>query len=676
MKQEKCAKKSKLLVYVVIGVLLIMGTIISLLSGCQQERATDPGDAIESTDIVYDSGAEESEWKNTDTDKIVDTQHQKTEEGMINDYTLAVALPENGVTPEGYGLNTVQMEDVTYVFLSSTGAAEAYQNTNGEEGCWVGIALDLPASQILSYTVAMDYENSTATNDYYIQDTDGFRVYFNAQGHDAASVSLTLADGKIVSYEVDFSGVVLPEPAAYTIWSGKQEPILAKTGEGVPQLQNLAKTWIYKQDETAFTDKYEANWLLGVTIESYKGSLLATWGFDKGTDADEAYPDVINKENTLYGETYYSWSHDSGVTWSEPVKFTPYNPPEDQAWATTHGISFVDGDTLYYMLNGYQARNSATGVRPAWIELLRWDDTSADWKYVATCATNFQVQSKPVKMNNGHWFMAGCVTVIGESGYAVSDQPNDLTSFTCAKTPGVSGSTSRKYYNETSFWYNAFTNRIVLTVRASNDDTYEYANPELWGVTAEGQEKRSPIMVAVSDDFGDTFSKLESSCFYAACSRRVNGYLSDGRPYIIFNHTPRYNDARRRLVIGVGEVGTTSINRVYVLEDFDVDGGTAGGAKSYPDAVIANGTLYVTYADSLYTSITGNRNNAKMISLPESAIPKQTTLTELKLLVAGAEEGYDSEAIQYANAVIADAGRTASEIDMAYLRLEQDLANK
>ena len=591
-----------------------------------------------------------------------------------NDYAVEAAAPENGITPEGYSVAVTKKEDCAYVTISTTGAVTAYKNENGEEGCWVGMKLDIPKEEVFTWSVSMDYENSTAAHDYYVKEEDGFCVYFNAQGHDAASVSITCEGQSEFSYEVDFSGVVLEEGNGYSFWNGKQQPILAVTDFGVPQLTDIQKYWIYTQDETAFTNKNQANWLLGVTIEAYKGSLLATWGFDKGIDSDEAYPNISNKENTIYEETYYSWSHDSGVTWTEPVKFTPFDTPDGEVWATTHGISFVGDDgCLYYLLNCFQNRDGVTGIRPARLELLRWNDSSQSWEFVSTCATNFQAQSKPVKLNDGRWFMTGCVTVIGESGYAISDRPNDFTSFTCVKTPGVSGSTSTKYYSETSFWYNELIDRIVMTIRASSTDTYEYADPDLWGVTAAGQENRSPVMISVSDDGGATFSQMESQGFYASSSRRVNGYLSDGRPYIIFNHTPRYNDARRRLVIGVGEAGSTSINRVYVLEDFDVDQGTSGGAKSYPDAVEANGMLYVTYANSLYTSITGNRNNAKMITVPITSIPEQTTFAALKWLLADFDEEFSGEAFAYAKSVVNDVGRTASEIDMAYMLLVKEL---
>lgn len=120
------------------------------------------------------------------------------------------------------------------------------------------------------------------------------------------------------------------------------------------------------------------------------------------------------------------------------------------------------------------------------------------------------MQAKPVKLESGHWFMTGCVTVIGESGYAVSVEPNDFTSFACVNTPGVSGSTSSHYYSETSFWYNEISDQIVLTIRANSRDDWAYADPELWGVTPDSQASMRPPIITPFDKNGMIDEKLSA----------------------------------------------------------------------------------------------------------------------------------------------------------------------
>ena len=594
--------------------------------------------------------------------------------------------------PAGYTMKIVRKCAGTFLMISSEEAMTSCANEGGFRGHWVGVAFELPADAEFTYQVDMDCGHSTVGVAYYVEKSDGFAIYFNASGYDCATVLFTFADGTVCTFEVDFSDVLLDDSylsgyslknsGNYAFWSGKQQPIMSLTNQGLPHLRDTVDHWIYQQDRSQISSELCANWILGVTIEAYQDALLATWGFNCGDkDSDDPYPYMPNKENTLSEETYYAWSYDHGETWTEPAKFVAADLPEDEQWATTHSVSFIGDDgNLYVMLNCFAERSAQAQIRPYRVELHRWNDQKQTWDFVTTCATDFQVQTKPVQLSNGRWFMSGCVTQVGVSGYAVSENAGDFTSFTVTKTPGTFESASYHYYNETSFWYNREAEQIVLTVRCDTPDTLEYAGPEIWGETPAAQaNKRMPIMVSVgtvNQDGTIDFSEIESSGFYATASRKTNGYLSDGRPFIIFNQSTRYFESRRRLVIGVGDPGTASINRVYVLDDYEIDQsitGPTGGGKSYPDAVEADGILYVSFSNSLYASVTGNRSDAKLITVPVSSIPYRSSLAKLRLLVTAFDADYKSPAMTNAREVLDNADRTASEIDQAYMRLVKEL---
>ena len=129
----------------------------------------------------------------------------------------------------------------------------------------------------------------------------------------------------------------------------------------------------------------------------------------------------------------------------------------------------------------------------------------------------------------------------------------------------------------------------------------------------------------------------------------------------------------------MGDPGTACINRLYVLEDYEVDKaitGPTGGAKSYPDAVESNGTLYVSFSNGIYDAVTGNRSDAKLITVPIDSIPYRSSLAKLALLVTAFADDYKSPAMTTAKDVLSNQNRTASEIDQAYNRLIKELPDQ
>ena len=98
---------------------------------------------------------------------------------------------------------------------------------------------------------------------------------------------------------------------------------------------------------------------------------------------------------------------------------------------------------------------------------------------------------------------------------------------------------------------------------------------------------------------------MEETDIFASPSKPFAGVLQDGRPYLIFDQTMEYNNARRRLMLLVGDKGGLTFNKEYML-DYRL------GALSYPFATERDGKLYIVYSSSIGDRVDGNKNNLKI----------------------------------------------------------------
>lgn len=69
---------------ILIGVLLIIAILLAVFSGCEGNANTDNPADTTIPGIVYDDGAVQGGWDESDTDKIIASLNEKVEEGMIN----------------------------------------------------------------------------------------------------------------------------------------------------------------------------------------------------------------------------------------------------------------------------------------------------------------------------------------------------------------------------------------------------------------------------------------------------------------------------------------------------------------------------------------------------------------------------------------------------------------
>ena len=100
-----------------------------------------------------------------------------------------------------------------------------------------------------------------------------------------------------------------------------------------------------------------------------------------------------------------------------------------------------------------------------------------------------------------------------------------------------------------------------------------------------------------------------------ATTKPFCGCLADGRPYLIFNESVEGKPkGRSRLLLGIGEKGTFSISRMFVVDEgYRSQNGNRLGL-SYPYAKQIGDSLYVAYS---YESApgTGYNHNDAMLAI-------------------------------------------------------------
>lgn len=108
--------------------------------------------------------------------------------------------------------------------------------------------------------------------------------------------------------------------------------------------------------------------------------------------------------------------------------------------------------------------------------------------------------------------------------------------------------------------------------------------------------RKVPI-VYISEDNGESWSRVKSHNIPLAATKMYSGTLSDGRNYIIGNI---FNDYKRdRFAIFVSDPHTMNFTKGYWLQDIFSENHSVGLNWHYPIAHEANGKLYVIYTVNL-----------------------------------------------------------------------------
>lgn len=371
------------------------------------------------------------------------------------------------------------------------------------------------------------------------------------------------------------------EMELYQLWTGEGDIPLTEP-ESLIHTEKIETTVIIEQLKEL--DYGHNVFLHGISIAEYKGALVATFGINP------------NGEN-MHGERCYArWSYDGGQTWGDLHCFESSNPTLPH---TSHGSLLVHEEKLYAYVPATNFKgNNMTDI---WL----YDDASASWIHQGFIR-NLWPSSPVAKMADGNYIVGGGALRAPSVAVSINGDP---TQWKIVRLPYASTG-----FQEVGLVVQGDT--VMALVRPE-----QLMVPDSFGVA----EKRGSIMVTTSLDYGKTFSKTMQSNIYSSKSEICGGTLSDGRPFAIFNmevaSPTGYKPARLRLLMAVGDPGTTTFNRLYCIKE-------SSNPLSYPYTIEKDGVLYVAYSElipiadhTINADRMPNSNDVKLMKIPLECIP-------------------------------------------------------
>lgn len=343
----------------------------------------------------------------------------------------------------------------------------------------------------------------------------------------------------------------------HVLWN-PVEPI-PKVSE-IPLLKNVVFHVINRHEPAV--DGYQ--WLHGIALAWHKDDLWASFGLNRGC------------ENTAGEEAHGRKSSDGGTSWGG--LFT-IDPGKDNL-AISHGVFLAHQDELWAFHGAFYDNFQKTHTRAYLM-----DHQSGRWQSKGVVVDNgFWPLQEPQKMDDGNYIMAGLRAARGYDlcgnlpAVAISHGGN-LTNWDLVVIPSDRRMEVESIWGESTVITNG--RRIINIAR--------------WG---------SPMaLVALSNDYGRTWTPTRPGNLPMADSKPYAGVLSTGQRYLI--GTTAYDCGRQRcpLTIAVSSPGSNYFSRIFRIRGDILAGGGAcesvkGASLSYPYAVEHGGKFYVCYSNS------------------------------------------------------------------------------
>ena len=355
----------------------------------------------------------------------------------------------------------------------------------------------------------------------------------------------------------------------YPLWTDKPVPTSA---ELLP-IQDVQFYVIKKNEPEA--DNY--HWLHGLALAWHKGRLYSTFGHNKGA------------ENTASEEARGRISDDGGKTWGPIFTIDDGKEPD---LAVSHGVLLSQGGHLW-SFNGAFYRNMEQVHTRAYL----LDESTGQWipKGIILKDGYWPLQ-EPQKMKNGNWIMSGIRAL---NGYGGTDDPaavaishgDDFTKWDLVVIPKPK---SMVMWGESTVIFDG--TRIINIAR--------YGEP-------------SKALVAISENFGRTWTSSQISNLSMTGSKPYSGILSTGQNYLIGTTTGDADHQRYPLTIAITDPGKTRFNRIYRIRNAVQKApgeSNPRAALSYPYAVEKDGKLYIAYSNDGGRG--ANKNSAELAIIP------------------------------------------------------------
>lgn len=369
----------------------------------------------------------------------------------------------------------------------------------------------------------------------------------------------------------------IPQPSKrFALWD---ETASLPTAEDIADLEGVEFHVIKKWDKPA--DGY--TFLHGVGLAWHKGKLYASFGHNKGA------------ENTVTEEAQFRVSEDGGKSWG-PLQVI--DDGDEENLAVSHGVFHSHAGTLWAFHGAYYGKMQNIHTRAYSL-----NEETGEWKKHGTIVKDgFWAMNQPVQMDNGHWIMPG-----GSFGLYSNDRVfpaavaishgNDLTRWDMVSIPV--DQEIHRMWSESSLFVDGRT-------------VYNIAR---YGGGAQA-------LIAVSHDYGRTWSSTEVSNLPMATSKPAAGTLSSGQRYLVCTTATANGGRRSPLTIAVSRPGENFFSKVFVIrrsQNPEHPGESADRLSlSYPCAIEYKNKLYVGYSNN--GGRRGNLNSAELAIIPIKAL--------------------------------------------------------
>ena len=318
-------------------------------------------------------------------------------------------------------------------------------------------------------------------------------------------------------------------------------------------------------------------WLHGVGLAWHKGKLYASFGHNKG------------EENTQGEEARGRWSDDGGKTWSDAFTIGVGHAPDR---AVSHGVFLSHGGELWAFQGAFSGRMKEVHTRA-----YRLDESSGLWQEQGSVVDGgFWPMQEPLKMADGNWIMSGVVVGDGNPAAVAVSRGDDLMKWDLVRIPKPD---RQNMWGESTVIVDGA--RVLNVARFGGKPT---------------------ALVAVSDDYGRTWTTSLPSNLPMATSKPYTGTLSTGQRYLVCTTTADTGGRRAPLTIAVGRAGENGFRKIFRIRNAESSAGpgdsNARTSLSYPYAVEHDGRLYVGYSNS--GGRRGNHNSAELAIVPVAAL--------------------------------------------------------
>jgi len=297
--------------------------------------------------------------------------------------------------------------------------------------------------------------------------------------------------------------------------------------------------------------------LHGVALAWHNGVLYSSFGHNRGG------------ENTDTEEARGRASHDGGKTWGDVFTIDAGEP----GGGVSHGVFLTHRRTLWAFHGAYRGTMKDVHARAYTL-----DEETGRWIPKGTIIEGgFWPLQEPQKMEDGNWIIGGISVGDGNPAAVAISHGDNFMAWDLVVIPKAPG----KMWGESSV---LISGEHVVNIARYHGDS------------------QTAALVAVSGDFGRTWTQSEPSNLPMVASKPYTGTLSTGQDYLICTTTADSGNRRSPLTIALTRPREQRFSKIFVIRHARFDDGPGeshpGAALSYPYAVEYDGKLYVGYSNS------------------------------------------------------------------------------